>query len=129
MLKTRTLTALDGVTATTVSKKFYVGDAKKVAILLRRADHSSGSTAFSIKASLDEVGTVTPTMTALNLFIDNVTNANTEQLTRVNAKTLSANGDAFLFLDPAVQVNWLEITATETTDGTHSAWIILQEEV
>ena len=127
MLTSKTITALNAVTATTTSDKFYVGDASKITLLLRRADHTSGSSAFTIKASLDEVGTVTPDMTALNLWIDNVTNTNAQNLTRVNEKTLSANGDAFLFLDPAIHINWLEITVTETTDGTHSAFIILQE--
>lgn len=127
MFTSKTIIALDAVTATTTSDKFYVGNAKKIAILLRRADHSSGTSAFAVKASLDEMGTVTPTMTALNLWIDNVTNTNTQNPTRVNGKTLAADGDAFLFLDPAVHINWLEITVTETIDGTHSAWIILQE--
>lgn len=128
MLKTKTQVALNAVTATTTSNKFYVGDAKKVAILLRRADHSSGTSTFTINASLDEVGTVTPTMTALNLWIDNLANTNSQQLLRLTSKALAANGDAFLFLDPSVHVNWIAITVTEGTDGTHSAWIITQEE-
>ena len=122
----RIITALDAVTATTSSSAIYVGGAKRIALLFRRANHSAGSSAFSVKASLDDATTATPTMTALNLWIDNVTNANTQTLTRVNGKTLSANGDAFLFLDINCIVNWLEITVTETTDGTHSAFIILE---
>ncbi len=125
MIKTQL--ALNAVTATTTSNKFWVGDAKRVGILLRRADHGSGSSAFTIKGSLDPIGTVTPTMTALNMFLDNATNTNGETLTRVNGKTLSANGDAFLWLDPACLINWLEITMTKTTDGTSSAWIITEE--
>ena len=127
MQTSKTIPALNAVKATTTSNKFYVGNAKKIALLFRRADHSAGSSAFTVKASLDDGNTVTPVMTALNLLIDNVTNSNAQQLTRVNGKTLSANGDALLFLDPAIHVNWLEIKVTETTDGTHSAFIIIQE--
>ena len=122
----KTYTALNAVTATTTSSKYYVGGAKRVAVLLRRADHGSGSSAFTIKGSLDEIGTVTPTMTALNVWLDNVTNTNTQNLTRVVGKTLAANGDAFLWLSPECLINWIEITCTESVDGTHSAFIICE---
>ena len=129
MLKSKTQVALNAVVATTTSSKFYVGDAKKVALLFRRADNAGGTSAFTVKASLDEMGTVTPIMTALNLWIDNVANANSETLTRVAGKCIAnADGDVFLFLDPTVHINWVEITATETGDGTHSAFIVTQEE-
>ena len=119
------MTALNAVTATTTSNKFFVGGAKRVGILMRRANHGSGSSAFTIKGSLD-YGDVTPVMTALNVWIDNVTNTNGQQLTRVVGKTLAADGDAFLWLDKNCFVNYLEITVTETTDGTHSAWILAE---
>jgi hypothetical protein len=119
--------ALDAVTDTTVSNKFYVGGAKRIAVLLRRAANAGGTSTFSIKGSLDEIGTVTPTMTALNMWLDNVTNANTQTLTRVNGTAIAAsNGDKFLWLDPACIVTYLEITVTETADGQHSAWIICE---
>ena len=126
MKSTRVITALNAVTATTTSSKFYVGGASRIGLLFRRADHGTGSSAFSVKASLDPEDTVTPVVTAFNLLIDNVTNTNTQTPTRVNGKTLAANGDAFLWVDPMAIVNWLEITVTETTDGTHSAWIIAE---
>lgn len=121
----RKIVALNGVQETTTSAKIFVGGAKRVAVLLRRSDHDAGSTAFTIKGSLD-YDEVTPTMTALNVWIDNVTNTNGQNLTRVAGKTLSANGDAFLWLDKNCLVNWIEITATETTDGTHSAWVLAE---
>lgn len=121
-------TVLDAVTATTTSSKFSIAGAKKVAVLLRRADHGSGSSAFTIKTSLDPIGTVTPVMTANNLWIDNVTNSNVQGFTRVNGKTLSANGDAFLFLSPEAFATFIEITNTEVTDGTASAWVICEYE-
>lgn len=143
MIQLKRITALNGVTATTTSEKFWVGGAKRVGIHLRRANHSAGSSAFTVKASLEpkELGNGAPdsfsnrtggagvTMTAINTLIDNATNAIAEGFIRVNGKTLSSNGDAFLWLSPETLVNWLEITVTETTDGTHSAWIVVEEEL
>jgi hypothetical protein len=116
MTTIKRIPVLTAVTATTTSDKIFVGGARRVGLLLRRADHSSGNHVFSIKGSLD-YGDVTPVMTTLNVWIDNVTNTNSQTLTRVASKTLSANGDAFLWLDPNCFVNYIEVTATETTDG------------
>jgi hypothetical protein len=143
MKRLRRITALNGVVATTTSAKFYVGGASRIGIHLRAAAITSGNGAFAIKGSLelyelgqggslDEFGNMKGgtgvTMTADNLFLDNVTNTNAQTLTRVNGKTLSANGDAFLWLSPETFVNWLEITVTRTTDGTYSAWIVVEDE-
>jgi hypothetical protein len=143
MLRIRTIKAIDAATATAVSAKYWVGGARRIGILGRRANHSSGSTAFSVKGSLESyetgngpadvygnrTGGPTVTMTALNLFINNVENTNAEELTRSTDFSLSANGDAMAWLDPKTFVNWLEVTATETTDGTHTAFIVIEEEV
>ena len=143
MIRLRRITAINAVTATTTSNKFWVGGARRIGLIYRRANHGSGSTAFTAKGSLepyelgngaaDAVGNKTGgtaiTMTALNTLIDNVTNTNSQTLTRVNSKTLSADGDALLWVSPETMVNWLEITATETTDGTHSAWIVVEEDL
>ena len=136
------ITAIDAVTATTVSSKFYVGDAKRIGFIFRRANHTAGSTAFSVKGSLqrleDGIGTkdsfnyptggTAVTVVALNLLVNNLENTNAEEITRSTDVTLSANGDAIAWLDPLAFVNWVEVTATETTDGTHSAWVVVQYE-
>lgn len=118
------ITALNAVTATTVSSKIWVGDFDRVAILYRRANHSAGSTAFTVKAGFAQLASDSPTMTAYNMLIDNVTNTNAQTLTRVNSKTLSSDTDVMVWMDPAAPATHIEITATETTDGTHSAFII-----
>ena len=143
MIRQRRITAINAVTATTTSNKFWVGGAKRIGFLYRRADHSAGSTAFTVKGSLEPfelgsgpvdafgnpTGGAAVTMTALNMLVSNVTNTNGQMRTRVNSISLAANGDAFAWLEPDILVNWLEVTATETTDGTHSAWIIVEEEL
>lgn len=142
MLRQQRITALNAVTATTVSNKFWVGGAKRIGLLFRRSAHSSGSTAFSVKGSLDaydaavgaldtrgnKLGGSGVAMTALNMLVNNVENTNEQTRTRSTDVTLSADGDAFAWIEADVLVNWLEITATETTDGTHSAFIIIEEE-
>lgn len=128
MISTRVIPAIEAVTATTTSNKFYVGGATRIGFLVRRANHSSGSTALSVKISMDDVTTVTPTMTACNMLISNATNTNAQTLTRVSSVSLNANGDAFVWLDPLCVVNWVEVTVTETTDGTHSAYILVEED-
>lgn len=139
----RRITALNAVTATTTSSKFWVGGAKRIGLHFRRADHGSGSTAFTVKASLEPLeiangtldahnnltGGTAVTMTAINMLVSNVTNTNGQMRTRVNSTSLAANGDAYVWLEPDILVNWLEVTATETTDGTHSAWIVLEEDL
>lgn len=118
------ITALNAVTATTTSNQIYIGDFKRVALLYRRANHSSGSTAFTVTAGFAADAGTDPTMTAYNLLISNVTNAITEGITHVNSVTLSADGDAMVWMDPACPATHIAITATETTDGTHSAFVI-----
>lgn len=117
--------ALDAVTVTTVSAKVYIGEYARVAILLRRADDAGGTSAFTVKGGFAALPGDNPTMTALNTLIDNVTNTNANGFTRVNGKSIAAsNGDAMLWLSPETPVTHLEITVTETADGTHSAYII-----
>ncbi len=143
-IRQRRIAALAAVTATTTSKKFWIGGAKRVTLHLRAAAITSGNGSFAIKASpepFESAGAETKdeynnphggaavTVAALNLFVDNVTNSNAQNRTRLNAKALSANGDGFLFLESDILMNWLEITVTRTTDGTYSAWIVIEEEL
>jgi len=129
MLSTRVIPAIVDVTATTTSNKYYVGGATRIGFLLRRANHSSGSTALSVKISMDDVATVTPTMTACNMLVNNATNTNGQTLLRTaSISSGTANGDFYCWLDPLCVVNWVEVTVTETTDGTHSAYILVEED-
>jgi len=53
-----------------------------------------------------------------------VANANSEQLTRVASKTLSADGSVLVFLENIMSVKALRVKVTVTTDGTYSAFLI-----
>lgn len=128
MRSTRVVKALDAVTATTTSSNIYVGDARRVGVILTRADHSAGSTAYSFKGGASpDGGTTAPTMITINTFIDNVTNTNAQTITRVAGKTLSSNTSVLIWLNlDETPIEFLQVTATETTDGTHSAWFLIQ---
>lgn len=120
--------AIDDATANATSNAIWVGDAKRVGVLLRRSNHSSGSSAFSLRGGFGPQGDDTNvTLSALNTMIDNVTNSNVQQLTRVNGKSLNANGDAFLWLSPETPVTHLQVVVVETTDGTHRAELFVWE--
>lgn len=119
------ITAFAGETATKVSEKIWVGDFSRVAVLFRRANNAGGTSAFTVKAGFAQDTSVSPTMTAYNMLIDNVTNSNVQDLTRVNGKSIAnADGDVMLWMDPNAPATHLEVTVTETSDGTHSAFII-----
>jgi hypothetical protein len=113
---------LNGVTATTTSSAIDVRGAKKVTLFLKRADHTSGSTAFSVTGSIDGVNYVTS-----NMIIDNLTNTNAQHYTRVASKALSANSTVVVGLDVSkIPFRYIKVTATETTDGTHTASALVE---
>jgi hypothetical protein len=143
MKRQRRITALNAVVATTTSSKLWVGGARRIGLQFRAAAITSGNGAFTVKGSLDpydiatgatndafgnKTGGATVAVAALNMVVSNVTNTNAQNRTRVTSTTLSANGDAMAWLEFDVLVNWLEITVTRTTDGTYSAFIVIEED-
>jgi len=114
--------ALDAVTETTTSAEINVKYAKKIVLMLTRADHSSGSSAFTVSGSIDG-GT---TYVNLNILRDNATGV----LTLVANKVLSADGTALVSIDlkgTGMALDYIKVTVTETTDGTHSAKVYIVE--
>lgn len=122
----------DATTGANTGKSIYVGDAARIGILIRVGSHTSGNTVFTFKAGMEDgfgiADTATPTMTNFNMMIDNVTNTNAQNPTRIQSKTLNANGDALLWVDPACYIRWLEVDYNTTTDGAASVFIVLQED-
>lgn len=122
MSSTHILHPINAATATAASGWIPVTGACKVQIVGKRSAHSAGSTAFSVQVAVDEAGTAA---TAYSKLIDNVTNTNAQQLTRVASKSLAANGTCLLSMSPEDIGGFIKVTATETTDGTHDAWVII----
>ena len=118
----KVITALNAVVATTTSAVIPIKNATKITLQFTRADHSAGNTAFTVTTSLDD-----STFVAFNMLIDNVTNTNGQQLTRVASSTLSSNTTKFYSMDlTSFNFSSMKITATETTDGTHTAKALIE---
>ncbi len=116
------ITALDAVTATTTSSAIDVKGAKKVTIMGTRADHAAGSSAFSVTVSVD--GT---TFVAYNKLITNVANTNSQTHVRAANFSIGANGSEFASMDLSVEAfSNIKVVVTETTDGTHSANVLVE---
>jgi hypothetical protein len=113
----KVLTPLNAVTATTTSSAIPVMGAKRVVWQFTRANHAAGSTAFTVDVSLDG-----STWIAYNKLISNVTNTNAQTLTRVASVSLSSDTSSFVTMDLEHDAFIeMRVTATETTDGTHTA--------
>lgn len=116
------ITVLDAVTATTTSSAQNVSGAKKITFFFTRANHSSGSSAFKVSGSID--GT---TYVDLNSLIEDLTNTNAQDYTRVQTVTLSTNGSKVAGLDLThLGYEYIKVTVTETTDGTHSCKMLIE---
>jgi len=115
--------ALDAVTATTTSNVIPTEGAKKITLLLTRAAHSAGSSAFSVTGSVDGVTFVT-----INSMIEDLTNATANGYTRTASVSLAANGNKIAAVDLAVNsYKAIKVVVTETTDGTHSALVAVEQ--
>ena len=122
MIRPELVKVLDAVTATTVSEPVNIENAEKITLVFTRADHAAGSSAFSVETSIDGV-----TYVAFNKLISNATNTNAQTKTRVASVSLAANGSTAVAMDLENDIyRWMRITATETTDGTHTAKALIQ---
>jgi hypothetical protein len=107
---------IDAVTATATSDPIDVKYAKNVVLMLQRANHGSGSSTFTVSGSVN--GGVT--YIDLNILRDNATGVPT----LVSSKALNADGYALVALDledSSFAFDYIKVTVTEATDGTHSA--------
>lgn len=124
MKRPETRKLLDAVTATTTSDVFVLECAKRVTFQFTRANHSAGSSAFSLEVSIDGINYV-----AYNKLISNVTNTNAQTLTRVASVSLASNTSAVASMDlQHDHYKYARLTVTETTDGTHSATAFIEYE-
>lgn len=108
---------LNSVTDTATSREVQAFDAKRIALRFVRTNHSSGSSAFIVEATLNGTDWF-----QYNMLIDNVANTNAQTLTRVSGKTLASNTEAQVSMDlQNMPVLAFRVKVTETTDGTHYA--------
>lgn len=115
---------IDAQTATYTSDKINIENAKRVTLQFKRSNHSSGSSAFKVQVSVNGVDWID-----FNKLIDNVTNTNAQTLTRVLTATLSSDTSKFYTMDlQHDNFKEMRVVVTETTDGTHDAWALVEHE-
>lgn len=94
----KSVTPLNAVTATTTSDAIEINGAKRVTLFLDQdlVDLASGksTTTFAVTVSTDDTTYIT-----YNKLIDNVTNSNSQTLTRVASKVVDDGTDYILSLD------------------------------
>ena len=114
---------LDAVTATgaTTGEWVDVGNAKKITFYFKRSAHSSGSSAFTIDTSVDKTEVF-----AYSRGITNVTNTNSQTITRGTTHTLSSNTTTFVSVSPEDAIKFIRAKVTNTTDGTANCWMVVQ---
>jgi hypothetical protein len=115
----KVIKVLDEVTETTTSNPVSILGAEKVTLLCERADHGSGSSTFAAQVGVGSH------LADYNRWDSNVTHTNVESDTSVNELVLSADGVDFLSMSPKDVFEHIVIKVTEDTDGTHSAWLII----
>lgn len=115
-------------TATTTSASVDLKQAGRVSFAFKRSNHASGSTAFKVQVSPDpfSIPDASSIWVDYNRLITNITNTNTEEITRVGSISLSSDTTAIASMSPEDAFAKCRVVATETTDGTHNAWVIVQ---
>jgi hypothetical protein len=115
-------------TATTTSPSVELKQAGKVSFAFKRSNDDAGSTAFKVQVSPDPKGVADASSTWIdyNRLISNVANTNAEMITRVGSVTISGNATEVYSMSPEDTYGKCRVVATETTDGTHNAWVIVQ---
>ena len=121
-IMTRTITVLDGITATDTGNAVNIAGAKKISIQCICADHSSGNGAFAVTVSNDGTNFAT-----YNRLISNATNVDTKTIVRVASLTLSADGTDFVSFSPEDGFKYMKVACTVTTDGTYTAIANIEE--
>lgn len=110
------LIAPDGIATSETFGQVDIQKARKVTFIFTRADDAGGSGVFSIEGSLDG-----ETFVTVNMLIDNVTNSNSQTLTRVASATLANETSKVYALDlENFNFSDFRIKVVRTTSGTHS---------
>lgn len=122
---------INAATATTTGQPISMKDAVKTSFVFKRTNHGSGSSAFTVEVSADydpdvNVDPTSATWIAYAKLISNVANTNVQNLTRVASVSLATNTQSTVSMDPEDIYPYIRVVATETTDGTHDAWVIMQ---
>jgi hypothetical protein len=126
MPRTTLIKALAAVTATTTSDAFNIENATRITLFLTRANHSAGSSAFKVQVAHSIDGTFTD----FNGLIQDSTNTNAQ--TKVRATTITLASDTTVIASMDLEhhnFRFARVVVTETTDGTHTATVLVEQRV
>lgn len=114
--------AITAVTTTTTSEPISIAGAKRISMMLTRANHTSGSTTWTVEISMD--GT---TWDEYNMLIDHVTNTNVQDVVRTNQKVQGGNATEFMLVDTEyLAARYMRLKATVATDGTATGVVAIE---
>jgi len=122
-------TFLNATTTTATSSSKMVKGAKRISFYFQRGglvEANVGSTTFQVEISNNSTATKddgsTLNWVVYNRLIDNVTNANSEQLTRVGSVTIEAATSTKIYsMDLETDIiGSVRVGVTEATDGEHT---------
>ena len=94
---------------------------RRLGFQFKAASIVSGNAVFKIQ------GTTNGADWAFVNLIDNLTNSNSQTLTRINGKTLSANSNVLLWADEGLALRAVRVWAQITTDGSYSCYLLASE--
>ena len=125
--ESKEITLLNSITSTAAINYSNAEDVSGFSSIALRlsgtAIDTDASATFTVEVSDDASSWV-----AYNLLIDNVTNANTQTITRVASKNIASNSDIMLFFTPEAYVKYArvacDIYSTATTSGNFSAILL-----
>ena len=98
-----------------------VGGYKRLGLQFKLASVVSGNGIFKVQ------GTTNGTDWSYLAMIDNLANTNSQTLTRVLSKTLSANSNVLMWVDEGLSLRAVRVSVTVTTDGSYSAYLMASE--
>lgn len=127
MKNVRQLVPLDEVTATTVSNPICVRYAKKATFLFERSSHVSGSSIFSIQASVAGKDSGSDFVPYVNM-ISNEVNNHSQTLERTINPELTADGKKLLALDlEHFCYDYIQVKVVESGSGKSTAKLLILE--
>jgi len=128
--------AFVSTTTAATSTSISIAGAKKITAIFARSAHSSGLSKFAVEVSAifnrDTAGAETGTQVdneflVFRKLIDNVDNSNSQQLTRVDSISLTANGTTTVSLDLTHDTySRIRCTAERLADGTNNCQFIIE---
>jgi len=114
-------TLMNSISQSSTQGTAGVAGYKRLGIQFKLANVVSGNGIFKVQ------GTVNGTDWSYLALIDNLANSNSQTLTRVLSKTLSTNSNVLMWVDEGLSLRAIRVSATISTDGSYSAYLIASE--